>query len=415
MPWVERSVATERLEFVRLAGLEGANRRELCRRFKISPRIGYKWLARFAAEGVAGLTDRSRRPKHSPKRTALPVEAAVLAVREAHPSWGGRKIKAVLAREEGAHLPAASTVTAILRRHGRIARLDSLQRQPCRRFERALPNELWQMDFKGHFALAEGRCHPLTALDDHSRYAVLLAACANEQGVTVQQHLTGAFRQHGLPFAILTDNGSPWGGTWDREALTPFTAWLVRLGIEVHHGRPYHPQTQGKEERFHRTLELELLHRGGLTDLGRAQAAFDAWKDGYNHDRPLPGAGPGHPGQPLPPEPAPLPRDPAADRVCRRPHRPSGARRRPDQPSRPHLPCRQGTHRPPGGPAPHCHRRPLRGALLSAEDRHHRPCHQPLSVHHVPKHLFPISPRWTLERGARVAARPCCPEGWVTG
>jgi transposase InsO family protein len=286
MPWVERSVGAERLTFVRLALLEGANRRELCRRFGVSPRIGYKWLARFAAEGEAGLVDRSRRPKHSPGRSAEPVETAVLAVRDAHPCWGGRKIRTVLARAQGTAVPAASTVTAILRRHGRIAPEASLARQPCRRFERATPNELWQMDFKGHLPLARGRCHPLTAVDDHSRYAVLLAACADERGATVREQLTKAFRQHGLPFALLMDNGAPWGGAWDREAFTPLGAWLLRLGIEVHHGRPYHPQTQGKEERFHLTLELELLRCGGFADLADAQTAFDAWRHGYNHDRP---------------------------------------------------------------------------------------------------------------------------------
>ena len=307
MPWVERSVMAERREFVRLALLEGANRRGLCRRFGISPRVGYKWLARFAAEGEAGLADRSRRPGRSPARSAEPVEAAVLAVREAHPCWGGRKIRAVLAREGGAAVPAASTITAILRRKGRIAPEASLARQPCRRFERAAPNELWQLDFKGHFPLARGRCHPLTALDDHSRYAVLPAACADERGGTVQAGLTLAFRRHGLPFAMLMDNGAPWGGAWDREAFTPLTAWLLRLGIEVHHGRPYHPQTQGKEERFHLTLALELLRRGGFPDLARAQAAFDAWRDAYNHDRPHEALGQATPASRYRPSPRPFP------------------------------------------------------------------------------------------------------------
>lgn len=169
MPFQERSIVLHREEFCRLALLAGANRRELCRRFGIGPATAYKWLGRFKAEGSAGLVDRSRRPLLSPERSSAAVEAQVLEVRAAHPAWGGRKIRRVLQNEGVRCVPAASTVTAILRRHRMLDGPGAGEPRAWQRFEHARPNDLWQMDFKGHFALGEGRCHPLTVVDDHSR------------------------------------------------------------------------------------------------------------------------------------------------------------------------------------------------------------------------------------------------------
>jgi transposase InsO family protein len=207
MPWREVSIMDQRREFVRLAMQEEVNRRELCRRFGIHPDTGYKWLGRWVADGE--LADRSRRPHSSPGRTVAATEERVLSIRDAHPAWGARKIVRCLERE-GAVGPAASTVHAILRRHGRIiAPLGGAVAQ--QRFEKAAPNLLWQMDFKGHVPLGNGsRCHPLTVLDDHSRYSVGLYACANEQAITVQSRLEQTFRRYGLPEAVFVDNGTPW-------------------------------------------------------------------------------------------------------------------------------------------------------------------------------------------------------------
>ena len=196
MPWSEVSVMDLRLEFVMLAEQPGANVSALCRRFGISRKTGYKWLGR-AGSGAA-LSDRSRRPRSNPRRTPEGMEASVLAVRSDHPCWGGRKIARRLADLGETDVPAPSTVTAILRRHG-VALGQAGTPAAFQRFERLRPNELWQMDFKGHFALAQGRCHPLTVLDDCSRFNLCLAACGNEQGETVQGHLRAAFRRYGLP------------------------------------------------------------------------------------------------------------------------------------------------------------------------------------------------------------------------
>jgi transposase InsO family protein len=285
MPFREHSVVDEREEFVRLAMVPGANLSELCRRFGIARSNGYKWLRRYKQEGRAGLHDQPRRPHHSPTHTCEKIEGEVLRVRmESKDAWGARKIARVM-RREFRDVPALSTITEILRRHGKLAA--SRQEHPgrFRRFERPQPNDLWQMDFKGHFALPRGRCHPLTVLDDHSRYAVGLQACGNEQDMTVRERLITLFRCYGMPFEMLMDNGPPWGDGVNQR-YTRLTVWLLRLGIRTTHGRPYHPQTQGKDERFHRTLNHELIKRTSFRDIGHCQEEFDGWRHIYNHMRP---------------------------------------------------------------------------------------------------------------------------------
>jgi transposase InsO family protein len=274
-----------RQEFVRAAVRGEVPLSLLCRQFGISRKTGYKWLRRFREEGEAALQDRSRRPHTSPNRTLMSAEQRVVQVRQEHPAWGGRKLHAFLQREGREPLPAASTMTGILRRYGLIDPVEALKHVPFQRFERQQPNELWQMDFKGHFPLPEGRCHPLSLVDDHSRFLIGLYACPDESRETVEAHLRQLFREYGLPEAMLMDNGAPWGQDGDHP-YTRLTVWLVRLGIHVLHGRPYHPQTQGKEERLHRTLEEELLRRVSEDTLLAWQEQFDAWRWVYNYQRP---------------------------------------------------------------------------------------------------------------------------------
>ena len=274
-----------RMEFVMLASMEGANVRGLCRRFGISPTIGYKWLKRWRVGGMAGLQEQSRRPQHSPSRSAAAMESAVLSVRLEHPAWGGRKITRRLKDLGHKAAPAPSTVTAILKRHGVELGAHGGGQSAFTRFERARPNELWQMDFKGHVALHAGRLHPLTVLDDHSRFAVVLAACANEQTEAVRQQLVIAFRRYGLPEGLITDNGSPWGDG-PGSPFTPLGVWLIEHGIRISHSRPYHPQTMGKDERFHRSLKAEVLSGPPFADLAAAERAFDHWRSVYNTQRP---------------------------------------------------------------------------------------------------------------------------------
>jgi transposase InsO family protein len=287
MPWKESSAMSNRREFVLLALQPHSNVRELCRRFGVSPKTGYKWISRYQRQGETGLAEQSRRPHHSPARSATSLEQEVLALHRAYPPWGARKLRSLLAGNERPH---HSTIEAILRRHGCSVQYgQASEKAPANgRFEHASPNELWQMDFKGHFPLLHarlGRCHPLTLLDDHSRYALCLKACADEQAATVQAHLAGVFRRYGLPRRITADNGPPWG-THGQGGLSALEVWLMRLGIRVSHSRPYHRQTQGKLERFHQTLKRELLARTGYASLEQCQREMDRWRHCYNEVRP---------------------------------------------------------------------------------------------------------------------------------
>jgi transposase InsO family protein len=276
---------SQRLEFVLMAAGGGVSFRELCRRFRISAPTGYKWLLRYRAEGAAALGDRSRRPHRSPAQYEGAVVEEVLRL-HAQWGWGGRKLHQRLRALGYRQVPAASTCTQILRRAGRYEAAPRAA-QPCQRFERAHPNELWQMDHKGDFATQAGpRCYPLTVLDDHSRYNLVLDAGGQRDGPAVQGALTDAFARYGLPEAILCDNAPPWGSPEPTCPYTRFTVWLLRLGVRVLHGRPYHPQTQGKDERFHRTLQRELLSRHTWRDLAHCAREFPAYRQRYNHERP---------------------------------------------------------------------------------------------------------------------------------
>lgn len=274
-------------DFVELANRDGACMRQLCRQFGISPPTGYKWLKRWREDGAAGLLERSRRPHHSPTRSRADLEKLVKEARELHPAWGGRKLRRWLVNRGYGDLPQACTFTSILRRLGMLA---SSSIRPSghawQRFERSGPNELWQLDFKGWIALLRGgRCYPLTMLDDHSRFNLLLEACPGENRGVVQPLLERAFLTYGLPQSILCDHGNPWGDPVGY--FTSLEAWLLRVGVDVLHGRVRHPQTQGKEERFHRTLKAEVLSRTtAWRDLGHCQREFASWREIYNHERP---------------------------------------------------------------------------------------------------------------------------------
>lgn len=286
MPWKDLSIMEQRHEFVRRAQLPGSNRRALCREFGISPKTGYKWLARDQASDAAGLADHSRRPQQSPRRTPEGMETAILALRD-QTGWGGRKLRRRLQDLGRCAVPSASTITAILRRHGRRDPAERVTHRPYQRFAYAEPNGLWQMDFKGyrHLTSGTGSCHPLSVLDDASRYLLTLTACGDQRTSTVQSQLIRLFREVGLPQRLLTDNGPPWG-SGHLGTITVLEVWLLRLGIDVLHGRPWHPQTQGKVERIHRTLSTELGNTWVTTDLAASQAVLSGWQTVYNQERP---------------------------------------------------------------------------------------------------------------------------------
>jgi transposase InsO family protein len=285
MPWKNRDTMSIRREFVFRAINGPTTFSQLCREFGISRKTGYKWMERYHSDGSHGLRDRSRRPLQMPSRTRDCFVEAILELRDKHPAWGAKKLRQVLLNSGHEALPSVATFNRILKEHCRVTAESSGQRQRFIRFERGEPNELWQMDFKGHFSLIEGECHPLTILDDCSRYSLCLRACPTENELVVREGLEATFREYGLPDAMTMDNGSPWKG-YPGQRLSGITVWLMRLGIRVSHSRPGHPQTQGKDERFHRTLKEELLRYHNFQCLQDAQEHFDNWRDIYNNTRP---------------------------------------------------------------------------------------------------------------------------------
>ena len=292
MPFKHKTVMEQRLELVIQAAQQGANITELSKRYGISRRVCYKWIDRYKRYGQEGLSDQSKRPLTSPLKTSVDVEQQVVTLRRENPEWGARKLRAILQREGCTPVPSASTIGMILLRSGLVKPERSKQCAPLQRFEYEYPNQLWQMDFKGCFNLLDkSNCHPLTITDDHSRFNICLAACLGQRTTTVKEQLISVFRRYGMPDTILTDNGSPWGVTGNQSqdnlvTLTTLEVWLLRLGIRVIHGRPYHPQTQGKEERFHRTLKTELLQYEQFRNLRHCQQRFDQWRNKYNLYRP---------------------------------------------------------------------------------------------------------------------------------
>lgn len=290
MPFERRTVMEQKTEFVKLALTGEISLSQLCKRYNVSRPTGYKWLSRFEENGLEGLEELSRKPLHSPHRTSEEIEEKVISFRKENPSWGAKKIYHLLKRELGVKPPAKSTIHSILQRNGMIDQR-SVKNNKWVRFEHPHPNALWQMDFKGYFPmLNQAICHPLTITDDHSRFNLALKACKKQTRITVESCLTEVFRQYGMPEMILCDNGTPWGRVSEtndeRKVITKLEKWLIRLNIKPIHGRAYHPQTQGKEERFHRTLKTELLNYSQIKDHQHCQQLFDRWRFKYNHQRP---------------------------------------------------------------------------------------------------------------------------------
>jgi transposase InsO family protein len=286
MPWKEETIMSLKEEFIMQALLREKSFSQLCLDYNITRKTGYRLLNRYQKEGMSGLINRSTKPVSSPFKTDRKIEEAIINLRLQQPTWGPRKIAKYLANKRMNKLPAPSTITTILKRNNMISIEESLKRQKLIRFEKEKPNELWQIDFKGKFQLlTKQTCYPLTIIDDCSRFSLCIKACKNEQYFTVKNRLSYIFHQYGLPEQINVDNGSPWGNS----KLLPYTAltvWLMQLGIRVTHSRPRHPQTNGKCERFHRTLKNDLISRYPMRSFSHAQKLFDNWRHLYNHERP---------------------------------------------------------------------------------------------------------------------------------
>lgn len=284
MVWLTTNVMEQRIKFVSQALVKGVNFSELCREYVISRPTGYRWVNRYRECGsFVDLEEHSRRPHRSPKRTSLDLEERVLDLRDRH-GWGARKLRVVLWRDEGIELPAV-TIHRILRRCGKVNRKPG-QGPSIQRFERSKSNQLWQMDFKGQYTMRAGKCYPLSILDDHSRYSVGLYGLSNPQGKSVYTSILSCFETYGVPEEMLMDHGTPWWSTTNGHGLTWFSVFLIKQGIGLQYSGYGHPQTQGKVERFHRTLKESVAHRGRPESLGSWRKLLSEFREEYNRVRP---------------------------------------------------------------------------------------------------------------------------------
>lgn len=284
VPWEERTVETTRQEFVRRVLAREKSKSALCREYGISRPTGDKWIGRYL--NGEGCEDRSRAPFRTPNKINAETEALIVEARKKEPAIGAKKIRCMLSREGHVGLPCVSTVNAVLKRNGLITPEASRTATPYKRFEKEAPNVMWQADFKGHYKMGDGtRCHPLSVIDDHSRFCLCADAKPNEKREGVEESFRRMFKEYGLPQILLCDNGNPWG-TSQSAGYTLFEIWLMELGILTVHIRPMHPQTQGKTEKFNRSFKDERLKYYIPNDLADAERQRDEYRHFYNHIRP---------------------------------------------------------------------------------------------------------------------------------
>lgn len=284
MPWKERTVETMREGFVKRVLSHEKNKAALCREYGISRPTGDKWIARYEAGEPLG--DQSRAPKKQGRQTPEETEERIVAYRQKYPAFGAAKLRRMMMDEGMTGLPSVKTFNNILHRNNLITKEASQAATPYRRFERQLPNELWQSDFKGHFNLKDGtQCHPLNVVDDHSRFNFCCEALHGETYEETMPVFQRLFREYGMPDCLLCDNGNPWG-TAQTVGFTRFEVSLMELGILTVHGRVRHPQTQGKEESFNRAMTRELLKYQIPADMEDAARMFAEYRDLYNNKRP---------------------------------------------------------------------------------------------------------------------------------
>jgi len=281
MAWRSVEVGEQRVRFVVAASEGRQSVSALCAEFEISRATGHLWLKRYRGGGIAAVAEGSRRPHLSPKRTGEPVEERIVALRRERPDWGARKLAVLLGRE-GVEVPAA-TVHRILKRRG-LVRVQDSHPPALGRFEREEPNQLWQMDFKSPKGWDQP-VGPLSVLDDHSRYAIDLFQTGTTSAGPVRERLEQAFMDCGLPDAMLMDHGTPWWNPASPGGWTQLTVWLMDRGVHVSHCGIRHPQTQGKVERFHGSLEKARRLRG-LPEPALRQAWLDRFRHDHNHLRP---------------------------------------------------------------------------------------------------------------------------------
>ena len=301
MPWLNTQPMDQKISFIThvLAGGDGQFS-GLCRQFRISRKTGYKWLHRYrAAHSLTALQDRSRRPHRSPTRIDRTLEERIVELRWPD-GWGARKI-AHLLWEAGERVSVATVHRTLLRR-GAVHRIDQHTPAPGR-FERPTPNDLFQADFKGPMGRAGARDEPLTVLDDHSRFALGVFALRDHRAAGVQECFVRVFERYGLPRQLLLDHGAPWWNSSNGWGLSRLSVFFIQHRIELVFGRVGHPQTQGKIERFHRTLCRSMTRQGPPERWEQWQPRYDDFVVRYNQVRPHEALGMARPAERYQPSP----------------------------------------------------------------------------------------------------------------
>lgn len=287
MPWKSRSPVDLRLELIH-RHLAGERLTELAREYGISLKTAKKFKARFLRQGEPGLLDQSRAPHWIPHKTPPDVVRILVAERKKHPTWGSRKLKVILEKRYQREFPASSTITDILGRAGLL--VERKVRSQCPPSPTSLsvanaPNDIWCIDYKGQFRLANGRyCYPLTLTDQFSRLILgidAMNAISTEAALATCEEL---FRRYGLPNAIRSDNGAPFASR-GLAGLTKLSVYWMLLGIRVERIRPSHPEENGQHERMHRTLKQETT-KPPAKNLLQQQERFDAFGHDFNRERP---------------------------------------------------------------------------------------------------------------------------------
>ena len=283
MPWGMVNVEQRRVEFVVRAAKGKETMTALCGEFGICRATGYKWLQRWREGPLEAFREQSRRPKRSPRQTPAWKEELVVELRKRCPDWGAGKLAYELEQEQGIELPRI-TVHRILKRRGLVRERDS-HAAATKRFERSAPNELWRMDFKGMPAPWTNRRMPLSIVDDHSRYVVALEWQRGMKTEAVRETVRAVFERAGVPRQMLLDHGTPWWNMQSGIGLTQFSVWLMKQGIQLLFSGYRHPQTQGKVERFHGSLERAMRLRGRPEE-SEWQHWLDAYRREFNEQRP---------------------------------------------------------------------------------------------------------------------------------
>lgn len=284
MAWNERTKAEMRTEFVKCV-LEGKETKAaLCRKYDISRPTGDKWIARYQHDG--SLSELSRKPHNIANKIPEDMESTIVSYRQQYPVFGAAKIRQIMINDGIQSPPCVKTINNVFHRHNLITKAASQAATPYVRFSKSRPNEMWQADYKGHFQMEDAtRCHPLNIIDDHSRFNLCCEAQRTETFQELQPVMIRLFQEYGMPETFLCDNGNPWG-TSQTVGFTSFEVWMMELGILVLHGRPLHPQTQGKDESFNRSFTRECLKLHTFHDLQDAQKKFDDYRQLYNNVRP---------------------------------------------------------------------------------------------------------------------------------